>query len=194
MKNYRKWTAWLGAGAVILTIGAGCADKNDNAVPDATENVAVAAANTTENMADAAGNTAENMTDAAGNTMDAAGNATENMASAAGNTMDAAGNTVMNAADTTADATSNVVTGAGNAMANAGDAMTYTPKIKAALGVNAAMKGSNINVDTIGAKKTIVLRGTVTSAAQMKLAESIAKTNGPKDFTVTNQLKMAGKM
>lgn len=164
MKNYRKWTAWLGAGAVILTIGAGCADKNDNGQPDSMA--------TTEQIA---------------NTTKSGVDATENAA-------DAMGNVASNVADTTTDAAGNVVTGAGNALENAADAATYTPKIKAAFGANAALAGSNINVDTKGAKNTIALNGTVKSSAQKTLAESIAKKNAP-GFTITNKLVVGnGKM
>ena len=170
MNNIKKYTALLGAGAVMITLAAGCADKNGDAVPDAAANVATAT-----------GNSASNMADAAGNTTDAMGNAAGNMADSAGNKMDTAG-----------AAMGNTAAAAGGAMANAGDAMTYTPKIKTALAAQPALKGSKIDVDTIGAKKVIALRGTVTSAAQKTMAEAIAKKNGPTDFKVDNQLKMAG--
>lgn len=169
MNKLRKYTAWLGAGAIMLTIAAGCADQNNNGVPDAAGNVAVATGNTMSNMADAGGDTASNMADAAGNT--AAVDATGNMA----------------------DATSNAVAGTGSAITNLGDAMTYTPKIKTALGANAAMKGSNVNVDTLGSKDSIALHGTVTSKAQKTLAENIAKQNA-KGFKIINQLVVKGKM
>ena len=194
MNNIRKYTAWLGAGAIMITLATGCADKNNNGVPDAGANVADAIGNTASNMTDAAGNTASNMADGAGN-----------MADAAGNTMDNASGAMANGANTAMDATGNVASAAGTnmaqgaqsvggAIANAGDAATYTPKIKTALGAQPALKGSKIDVDTIGAKKTIALRGTVTSEAQKKMAEAIAKKNGPTDFKVDNQLKMGGKM
>ena len=186
MKQYRKWTAWLGAGAVILTIGAGCADKNNNAVPDASENVAVATANTAENMTDAMGNTAENVAESNG--VDAMGNTAGNMAGAADNVATATGNV----ADNATGAMANGVASTGNALTNLADAATMTPKIKTALGANAALKGSKINVDTLGSKDTIALRGTVTSAAQKSLAESIAKKNAP-GYKIANQLTM-GKM
>ena len=177
MNNIRKYTAWLGAGAILITLATGCTNKDGDAVPDATENVVDGAVSTTENVADAAANTTENMVDAAGNNMSEAGQAVENSADAAGTNM-AKG----------AEAT-------GDAMAGAGDAMTYTPKIKTALGANAAMEGSKIDVDTLADKKVIALRGTVKSSAQKTMAEAIAKKNAPADYTVENQLTMAdGKM
>lgn len=170
MNNIKKYTALLGAGAIMITLATGCADKNNNAVPDAAGNVGDAMGNTTSNVADAMGNTAGNMADAAGNTTDAMGNAASNATTA-----------VAQGADN-----------AGTAIAGAGDALTYTPKIKTALGAQPALKGSNINVDTNGPKKVISLTGTVTSAAQKTMAEAIAKKNGPANFKVDNQLKMAG--
>ena len=167
MNNIRKWGAWLGAGAIILTIGAGCADKNNDAIPDAGANVAVAAGNTISNVADAGADATTNVADAA--------------------VPDTTGNVVANSADAAVDTTSNVVDSAGSALTNMGDAMTYTPKIKTALGANAAMKGSNINVDTLGSKDSIALRGTVVSSAQKTLAENIAKQNA-KGFKIINQL------
>ena len=187
MKNIRKWTAWLGAGAVVLTIGAGCADKNNDAVPDAGANVVTAMGNTTENVADAMGNTASNVADSNG--VDAMGNVASNAAGAVDNSATAMGNVASNAAG----ATSNAVTSTGNALSNLADAATMTPKIKTALGAQAGLKGSNINVDTLGSKDSIALRGSVTSAAQKTLAESIAKKNAP-GYKIINQLKVGGKM
>ena len=172
MKNIRKYTAWLGAGAIMITLATGCTNKDGDAVPDATENVVDGAASTTENVADAMGNTASNMADGA-----------SNVADAAGNKMDQAGTAVANTA-----------MGAGEAVAGAGDAAIYTPKIKTALGANAAMAGSNINVDTIAGKNEIALRGTVKSSAQKTMAEAIAKKEAPAGYTVVNQLTMEGKM
>ena len=171
MNNIRKYTAWLGAGAVLITLATGCADKNNNGQPDsvATSNEV---AGTTSNMADAAGNTTSNMADAAGNVADAAGNK-----------MDTAGTAVANGA-----------MAAGSAIAGAGDAAIYTPKIKTALGAEKALAGSNINVDTMAAKKTIALRGTVKSAAQKTMAAAVAKKNAPADYKIDNQLTMGAKM
>lgn len=160
MNNIRKYTAWLGAGAIMITLASGCADRNDNGQPDSMA--------TTEEIA---------------NTTKSGVDATENSLDAAGNNLDEAGTAVANTA-----------MGAGDAMSGAGDAAIYTPKIKTALGANAAMEGSKINVDTMADKKEIALSGTVKSSAQMTMAEAIAKKNAPADYTVVNQLTMEGKM
>ena len=167
MNNIRKYTAWLGAGAILITLATGCADKNNNGQPDsvATGNEI---AGTTANVADTTGEATTNMADAAGNKMESAGGAVANGASAAG-----------------------------NAVAGAGDAAIYTPKIKTALGAEKALMGSEINVDTLAEKKTIALRGTVKSSAQKTMAEAIAKKEAPADYKIDNQLtmgKMGGKM
>ena len=168
MNNIRKYTAWLGAGAILITLATGCTNKDGDAVPDATENVVGGAASTTANVAGAMDNTASNM---------AAG--ADNVATAAGNKMENAGTAVANTA-----------VAAGGAVAGAGDAAIYTPKIKTAIGAEKALMGSTINVDTIAAKKTIALRGTVKSAAQKTMASAIAKKNAPADYKIDNQLKM----
>lgn len=170
MNNIRKYTAWLGAGAIMITLATGCADRNDNGQPESMA--------TTEEIA---------------NTTKSGVDATENSADAAGNNLNGAGNAMANGANTAVDATGNAVAGAGNAMSNMADAATMTPKVKTALGANPALKGSNINVDTMGSKDTISLNGTVTSEAQKKLAESIAKKNAP-GYKIVNKLTMGGKM
>lgn len=73
MNNIRKYTAWLGAGAIMITLATGCADKNNNGQPDSVATTGEIA-NTTATGVDAAGNVASNMADGASNVADAAGN------------------------------------------------------------------------------------------------------------------------
>ncbi len=162
MNNIRKYTAWLGAGAIMITLASGCANKDNDLVPDATENVVGAAANTTENVADAAVDTTTNMADAA--VPDTTGNVIENSVEAGASNIEALG-----------------------------DAATMTPKIKTALVAEAALNGSDINVNTMGEKNSIELAGTVTSEAQKTMAEAVAKKNAP-GYTIVNNLKMGGAM
>ena len=168
MKNLQKLGAWMGAGAIMVSL-AGCTDSNNNGQPDGVA--------TTDQVANSVGRGVDTTENALAGT----------------------GNAIAKGADTAVDKTGNALTGAGNAIAKGADsvgdaagALVLTPKIKTALGNNAAMKGSNINVDTLPDKTTIALRGTVTSAAQMKMAESMAKKMAP-GYKVANQLKMAGK-
>ena len=102
---------------------------------------------------------------------------------------DAAGgaaNAVGNAAGAAADATVNAANSAMSSAKNADDVL-MTPKIKTALGANAMLKGSNINVDTTD--KAVTLSGTVKSAAQKTMAEKTAKEAAPA-YAIKNNLKV----
>lgn len=169
MKNLRKWGATLGAGAVVLTL-AGCADKNGNGQA--------------ESPADAT-NVGGAVKDNLGDTANAVGGAVGGAANAVGGAANAVGGAVGGAAN----ATSNAVAGAGKAVVNAGEAGTMTPKVKTALGNNPGLKGSNINVTTMGGNNSISLTGSVKSAAQKTMAAAIAKKNAP-GYTINNQLKV----
>ena len=113
--------------------------------------------------------------------------ATENAASAAGNAAENAGDAMSNAASNAGAAASNAASSAGAAIGNAAEAATVTPAVKTAIGANAGLKGTNINVDTLGSKDSIALRGKVGSQAQKKLAESVAKKAAP-GYKIVNQL------
>ncbi len=97
-----------------------------------------------------------------------------------------------NAAGGAGKSVENVATGAGKAIEGAADAAANTPKIKAALGNNPSLMGSNIDVDTNGAANTINLKGTVKNAAQSKLAANIAQKTAGANYKVNNQLKVSG--
>jgi hypothetical protein len=172
MKNLRKWSAWLGAGAVVMTLSAGCADRNKNGQPESLA-TSEETASTVKEGVDATEKAADN----AGN---AISNSADKMGDAAAKTADQAGTAIAKGADNAADA----VTGAGAAL-------TLTSSIKTALGANKGMNGSNIDVDTNGDTKTVSLKGTAKTAAQKNLATAIAKQKAG-GFKVNNQLKVAG--
>lgn len=180
MKNLNKWAAWMGAGAIMLSL-AGCADRNDNGQPDSVATNDEIASTTKEGV--------DNV-DAGADKM--------------GNAMANTGNALAKGADTAVDKTGNALANTGNALAKGadkmGDAVTgagaaavLTPKIKTAIGAAAALKGSRIDVDTNGNTKTITLKGTITSAAQKNLASNIAKQNA-QGYKIVNNLTMGGKM
>lgn len=173
MKNLNKWGAWIGAGAIMVSL-AGCADRNENGQPDsvATNNEI---ANTTGDAVDATGNAMENT----GNAM---ANGADNVADSTSNALDNTGNAIATGADNVADATTGAVA-----------VLTLTPKIKASILNNTAMQGSNVNVDTLPDKTTISLTGTVKTEAQKKLAEATAKKMAG-SYKVVNNLKVGGKM
>ena len=100
-----------------------------------------------------------------------------------------AGNAVANGATKVGDATTNAANKMASGMKGADDAMVMTPKIKTALGANAMLAGSNINVNTTD--KDVTLNGTVKSMAQKNMAGNIAKNAAP-GYVIKNNLTMAG--
>ncbi len=87
MNNIRKYTAWLGAGAIMITLATGCAGPNDTVV----ENVASAAVDATGNVAEGAVDATSNVVDAAGNNIAPAGQVVENSAEAGVSNVEALG-------------------------------------------------------------------------------------------------------
>jgi osmotically-inducible protein OsmY len=67
-----------------------------------------------------------------------------------------------------------------------------TVDVKSALIADGRVDASNINVDTMAATKTVVLKGTVTSEEQRKLAEQIAQAQA-KGYKINNTLTVAPK-
>lgn len=113
--------------------------------------------------------------------------ATENEIS---NAAGAAANSVEPALENAGDAAKNAATTAGNAISNAGETAAITSKVKAALGANAGLKGSTIDVDTDAKANAVNLKGSVATQAQKGIAEKIAKQNAP-GYKINNQLKAA---
>jgi len=103
----------------------------------------------------------------------------------------AVGNAADKAAETTKNAADNAAMATKDAAANAGDALTLTPKVKAAIVADSKLNNTNnmINVDT--KNNTVILKGHVTSNDEKKLAGEIAektvKEAGSND-KVMNQL------
>lgn len=67
-----------------------------------------------------------------------------------------------------------------------------TVDVKSALIADGRVDATNINVDTVASTKTVVLKGSVTSAEQKSMAESIARDKA-KGYTITNQLTIVPK-
>lgn len=169
-----KWsTAHLsklaGLSAIAL-IAAGCGDSN------AANQTAPEAGDTATNKS-----VAQNFEDVGAGVSNTAGN----MADAAGNVAEAAGNQVAGAGNAVAGAGAVVVKGA----RNADDALIQTPKVKAAILNNAAMKGA-MGLNVTSSDKNVTLTGTVKTQQQKTLAGNIAKKNSP-GYNVINNLKVA---
>jgi osmotically-inducible protein OsmY len=171
MNNIRKMSALLGAGAVIFSL-AGCADKDGGGQAESPMDPNNVGGAVKDNL----GDTANAVTGAAG---------------AVGNAVSGAAGTVSNAASNAAGAAAEGANKMGGAMVNAGEAATMTPAVKTAIGANAGLKGTTINVDTMGAKDSISLSGSVKSAAQKNLATQVAQKAAP-GYKIMNNLKVAG--
>jgi osmotically-inducible protein OsmY len=99
---------------------------------------------------------------------------------AAGTAADVATDAAGRAADNVADTASKIAP----SLKDVDDA-AMTPIVKTALANNAALKGTQINVDS--KDKGVILRGTVKSQTQKGLAERIAKQAAP-SYKIINQL------
>lgn len=162
----KTFTKFLGVSALALIAAAGCTG-GDQTGDGQTADSAPAA-----KMQKGVDSMQEGAKDAAGGAANAVGNA----AGAVGN-----------AAGAAADATVNAANSAMGSVKNLDDAAIMTPKIKTALGANAMLKGSNINVDTTD--KAVTLSGTVKSAAQKNMAGTVAKQAAP-GYVIKNNLKV----
>jgi hypothetical protein len=67
-----------------------------------------------------------------------------------------------------------------------------TVDVKSALMADGRVDASNINVDTVASTKTVVLKGSVTTAEQKALAQKIAQEHA-KGYTINNTLTVAPK-
>lgn len=67
-----------------------------------------------------------------------------------------------------------------------------TMDVKAALIADGRVDAGNINVDTIASTKTVVLKGSVPTAEQKSVAESIARDQA-KGYRIENNLTVAPK-
>ena len=67
-----------------------------------------------------------------------------------------------------------------------------TVDVKAALIADGRVDAGNINVDTIASTKTVVLKGSVPTAEQRTMAETIAREQA-KGYNITNNLTVAPK-
>ena len=94
-----------------------------------------------------------------------------------------------------ASACANTVHGAAKDTAKIGEKVSEGAKtvdVKTALMNDKSVDTSKINVDTFGDTKTVVLRGTVPTAAMKAQAEAVARREAP-GYTVKNELTVAAK-
>jgi len=160
----------------------GCSDRTEQAASNTMES----AGQDAQNHVDATGKAVEH----AGQKVDAAGReVAEGTKEAAKET----GKAVKNGAEYAGEAVGGAVKGADKEVADVGQVMKMTPLVKNAL-IKSNLDASTIDVDTSGEKDTVILRGTVKTAAQKTQAAQIAMQAIKKDgerFRVKNELTVA---
>lgn len=120
----------------------------------------------------------------------------ENAGEAVAGAAKTAGKEVKQGAENVGEAVGGAVKTAAKETQDAGQSMTLTPKVKNALVVNKQIDASTIDVDTSGEKDTVILKGTVRSESEKKLAEQVARkalADAKSNFKLKNQLTVAKK-
>lgn len=173
------------AASLLTLVGfsaTGCSDRTEQA-----------ASNTVEGAAQ----DARNHTEAAGQAVEKTGEAVGSAAEQAGENVAAAGREVATetkqAAKGAAQYTKEAAAGAAKDVEDIGQVATLTPAIKDAL-IRSKVDASGVDVDTSGEKDTVILKGTVPTAAQKTQAAQVAmKTikDGGHSFKVKNELTVA---
>lgn len=193
----RRYPLWLGTiGLVVLAMATpGCDDTAKGVKKDAEENAEAA-----KPYVDAAAEkTKEALQDAAEAARPAAEKAGEELRELGGKAVEGAkdlGDKAEDAADRAEDKTERGADKAEDKAGDAGDtvsAAAQTTMVKAALMADKDVDASRIDVDTEAATKTVMLKGTVPTAAQKTTAERIARAKVSKGYSVHNMLTVAPK-
>ena len=188
MRRYPLWVGTIGL-AVMAMITLGCDDTAKGIKKDAEEAkpyVDAAAEKAKEKLAEAA-EAAKPAAEEAGETLKELGDKAVEGAKDLGNTAE-------DAADKAEDKTERGTEKVGDKAADAGDtvsAAAQTTMVKAALLADKDVDASGIDVDTEAATRTVMLKGTVPTAAQKTTAERIAKAKVSKGYSVHNMLTVA---
>ena len=201
--TYRN-SVLLGVAVGVLTSTGmtltGCSDQTKEAasntasgVAQDTANHAAAAGQVVTKTGDAAMATGQKAADATNKAVDATGKAVVQTGEAVKDTAVVAGKAVGDTAKVAGKAVGDTAKVVGKDAANVGKAAAMTPTVKAAL-MKTDLDTSKINVDTIGSTDTIVLKGTVKSAAQKTQAAQTAMAaikGAGETYKVKNELTVA---
>jgi osmotically-inducible protein OsmY len=190
----RYWLATMGL-AFLAMATAGCDDTAKGVKKDTEENAEAA-----KPYVDAAAQkTKEALKDAAAAAKPAAEKAGEELKELGDKAVEGAkdlGDKAEHTADKAGDKTEHGAEKAEDKAADAGDAVSaaaQTTMVKAALMADKDVDASGIDVDTEAATKTVMLKGTVPTAAQKTTAERIAKAKVSKGYSVHNMLTVSAK-
>lgn len=170
-------------GALFAFSVAGCTKEAREDVSEAGQNVGQA----TEKSAEATG-------EVVGGAAKAAGETVENAGEAVGGAAKAAGQAVENTAEHAGEAVGGAVKGAQQGVTDAAQSVALTPKIKNALVADKQIDASTIDVDTSGEANTVILKGTVRSAAEKSRAATVAQKalkDAKSTFKLRNDLTVA---
>jgi len=181
-----KNNAFFAITASLLMLGGvavtGCSDKTQEAA---------------SNTVSSAGQDAQNHVEATGEAVNKAGekvaDASEKAAVATTEAAKETGQAVKKGAEYTGEAVGGAVKGVAKETEDIGQIAKMTPLVKDAL-IKSKIDASSIDVDTSGENDTVVLKGTVKTAAQKTQAAQIAmnaiKGSGER-FKVKNELTVA---
>jgi osmotically-inducible protein OsmY len=196
MRRYPLWFGTIGL-AVLALATSGCDDTARGMKKDAAENaeaakpyVDAAAEKAKEKLQEAAQN-AKPAAEEAGEKLKELGDKAVEEAKELG---DKASDKMAEGADKAEDKTAQGSEKAGEKASEAGDAVSaaaQTTMVKAALMADKDVDASRIDVDTESATRTVMLKGTVPTAAQKTSAERIAKAKVSKGYSVHNMLTVA---
>lgn len=192
MKRYPLWLGAIGIAAVALAT-LGCDDTAKGVKKDTEENAEAA-----KPYVDAAAEkTKEALKDAAAAAKPAAEEAGEKLKELGDQAVEGAkdlGDKAEHAVDKASDKTAHGAEEAGDKAADAGDAVSaaaQTTMVKAALMADGGVDADHIDVDTEAATRTVMLKGTVPTAAQRAAAERVAKSKVSAGYSVRNLLRVA---
>ena len=198
MRRYPLWFGTIGL-AVLAMATLGCDDTAKGMKKDAAENAEAA-----KPYVDAAAEKAkEKLKDAAENAKPAAEEAGEKLKELGDKAVEGAKELGEKASDTVAEGTEKAEDKTAHGSEKAGDkasevgdtvsAAAQTTMVKAALMADKDVDASAIDVDTESATRTVMLKGTVPTAAQKTTAERIARAKVSKGYSVHNMLTVAPK-
>lgn len=203
MTRFPLWVGAIGIAAIAL-VALGCDDTARGVKKDTEENAEAAqpyvdaAADKTKEVlkdaADAAGPAAEEAGDKLKELGNKAVEGAKDLGDKAADGMRTAGDKVEDAADSAGDRTERGAEKAGDKAEGAGDAVSATAQttmVKAALMADKDVDSSRIDVDTDGATRTVMLKGSVPTAIQKTTAERIARSKVSKGYSVRNMLTVA---
>lgn len=200
MKPHQPWIGTVGIAALALAT-LGCENTAKGVKQDAKENaeaakpyVAAAAEKAGEKTKELGEKAAEGARDLGAKVVEGAKDLGEKAAEGARKAGEKIEEGAEKAGDKSAEAAKNAGDKAAEGAKDAGsvvDAAKQTAVVKAALIADKGVDALHIDVDTEAATKTVMLKGTVPTAAQKTTAERIAKAKVSEGYSVRNMLAVA---